>query len=70
MTGLELPERMKGRKHSVPVIFISATDDPTLALKARKAGARDYLVKNYHYYARSRTTFMDMPDDCHPCVIA
>lgn len=30
---------------STPVVFITAEDDPSFVIKAREAGAQDYLVK-------------------------
>lgn len=40
-TGLDLLEKIK----DVPVIFLTGSEDPTVAVKAMKNGAYDYLIK-------------------------
>lgn len=39
--GLDFLERVKG----IPVIFLTGSGDPTVAVKAMKEGAYDYLIK-------------------------
>ncbi len=52
--GLELLERFKADGINTPIIFITGQGDESIAAKAIKAGAKDYLVK-------SRETLNDLP---------
>lgn len=70
MDGMELLERIKRMGQNAPVIFVSAHDDPNLAFTARKAGACDYLVKSYHYYAKLKDRILESVEHCDTCVIA
>ena len=47
MTGLELQCRLGNSRFSVPMIFISARDDPPARAQAVKAGAIDFLQKPF-----------------------
>lgn len=47
MTGLELQCRLGNRQCRIPVIFITARDDPTVRAKALKCGAVDFLKKPF-----------------------
>jgi FixJ family two-component response regulator len=45
MTGLELQYRLDSSRCRIPMIFITAHDDPTERIQALKAGAVDFLKK-------------------------
>jgi CheY-like chemotaxis protein len=45
LNGLEILKRIKQLLHAVPVIFISASDDPQISANIIKYGAFDYIVK-------------------------
>ncbi len=47
MTGLELQCRLANRQFRVPMIFITARDDPSARAQAVKAGAIDFLQKPF-----------------------
>jgi FixJ family two-component response regulator len=47
MTGLELQCRLCNRQCRIPLIFITAHDDPALRAKALKCGAVDFLRKPF-----------------------
>lgn len=70
MDGLEVLESIKKGGYNLPVIFVSARDDPELALRARKAGACDYIVKSFHYYAHLKDRVLESVEDCDTCIMA
>jgi PAS domain S-box-containing protein len=43
--GMATFERLKPHVHDVPIIVLSGSDDETLAVRAVREGAQDYLVK-------------------------
>jgi len=47
MTGLELQCRLRNDQSRIPMIFISARDDPAARSQALKAGAVDFLQKPF-----------------------
>ncbi len=47
MTGFELQEHLVGAGSRLPVIFITAHDDPPTRERARQAGAVAYLPKPF-----------------------
>jgi FixJ family two-component response regulator len=47
MNGFELQERLVSDRCSVPVIFITAHDDPTTRERIRRSGAAGYLSKPF-----------------------
>jgi FixJ family two-component response regulator len=47
MSGLEMVERLRGASGDVPVIFITAHDDPASRERARRVGACAYLRKPF-----------------------
>jgi PAS domain S-box-containing protein len=56
--GIETFERLKAQVENIPIIVLSGSDDETLAVRAVREGAQDYLVKgkiDAHGLARSIT---------------
>ncbi len=47
MTGLELQCRLSNSRFRIPMIFITARDDPPTRAQAVKAGAIDFLQKPF-----------------------
>ena len=47
MTGLELQCRLSNNQSRIPMIFITARDDPETRAQALKAGAVDFLRKPF-----------------------
>ena len=47
MTGLELQSRLTSWRCRIPIIFITAHDDPAARVRALKAGAVDFLRKPF-----------------------
>ncbi len=45
MSGLQLQEKLKARDYSLPILFITAHGDITMAVEAVKNGAFDFLPK-------------------------
>ncbi|HET7886260.1 MAG TPA: response regulator [Bradyrhizobium sp.] len=48
LDGLETLERIMAIANAPPVVFVTASQDSTIAVTALKAGAADYLVKDAH----------------------
>jgi FixJ family two-component response regulator len=46
-SGLELQRTLAGRGAAVPVIFMTAFDDPSVREEARRLGAAGYLIKPF-----------------------
>lgn len=46
MSGLEVLKKIKSFDPEIHVIFLSGMENPTLAIKAFKFGAHDFLIKN------------------------
>ena len=47
LSGFELHERLVAAGRRIPVVFITAHDDPTTRDRARRAGAVEYLRKPF-----------------------
>ena len=47
MTGLELQRRLSNSRFRIPMIFITARDDPQARAQAVRAGAIDFLQKPF-----------------------
>lgn len=47
MTGLELQRHLSDNRSRIPMIFITARDDPAARAQALKAGAVDFLKKPF-----------------------
>jgi DNA-binding response OmpR family regulator len=63
-TGLELLKRIKGKGYDLPIVFVSASNDADLSVRALKAGACDYIVKTFRYYANLRSRLLENIDAC------
>ncbi len=59
MSGLDLLIKIRGKGHKVPIVLVSAIDDPDLSMKAMKAGASDYIVKKFRYYSMLRERLLE-----------
>jgi two-component system alkaline phosphatase synthesis response regulator PhoP len=64
MTGLDLLKKVRERGITVPVLFESATESADLSVKALKAGACDFMVKTFRYYANLRTRLLENIEAC------
>jgi two-component system response regulator FixJ len=50
MSGLELQATLAGRRKTIPIIFVTAQDDPVTRQRALDAGAVAYLEKPFEDY--------------------
>lgn len=48
LSGIDLQERLLAAGRRIPVVFITAHDDPVTRERARRAGAVDYLRKPFN----------------------
>ena len=48
LSGIDLQERLLAAGQRIPVVFITAHDDPVTRERARRAGAVDYLRKPFN----------------------
>ncbi|MDO4324275.1 MAG: response regulator transcription factor [Lachnospiraceae bacterium] len=46
-TGFELCERIRGQRNSVPVIFLTASDEETSIIRGLDCGGDDYITKPF-----------------------
>ncbi|WOJ93730.1 response regulator [Congregibacter variabilis] len=51
MSGLELQEELRHRELPLPIIFITGHGDISMAVKAMRLGALDFVTKPYHEQA-------------------
>ena len=51
LSGFELQERLSEAPVQIPIIFITAHDDPPTRERARRAGAVEYLRKPFDEHA-------------------
>lgn len=63
-SGLELLRRIKARGFKLPIVFVSASNDPDLSMRALKAGACDFIVKTFQYYTKLRSRLLENLDAC------
>ena len=49
----------------MPILLVSAVDEPDLSTKARVAGANDYIVKRFRYYSTLRERLLENIDPRH-----
>ncbi|MDW5563191.1 MAG: response regulator [Methanomassiliicoccus sp.] len=59
MSGLDLLAKIRGKGYKMPIVLVSALDDPDLSFKAMKAGASDYIIKKFKYYSTLRERLLD-----------
>lgn len=59
MSGLELLTKIRSKGHTMPIVLVSAIDDPDLSMRAMKAGASDYIVKKFRYYSTLRSRLLE-----------
>lgn len=59
MSGLELLVKIRGKGYTMPVVLVSALEDPDLSMRAMKAGASDYIVKKFRYYTTLRERLLE-----------
>jgi len=64
MNGIELMKKIKPLGLRVPMIFVSAYDDPDLSFEALRAGACDYIVKTFQYYENLKDRILENIDTC------
>ncbi len=48
MSGLELIEHLKSQKNHLPIVVISGYADIQMAVRAMKAGAKDFILKPFN----------------------
>ena len=64
MNGIELMKKIKPLGLRVPIIMVSAYDDPDLSFEAIRAGACDYVVKTFQYYESLKDRIHENLDSC------
>ena len=64
MNGIDLMKKIKPMNLSVPMIFVSAYDDPDLSFEAMRAGACDYVVKTFQYYESLKERILENIETC------
>lgn len=64
MNGIELMKKIKPLELNVPMIFVSAYDDPDLSFEALRAGACDFIVKTFQYYESLKDRILENLDMC------
>ncbi len=64
MNGIELMKKITPLGLRVPIIMVSAYDDPDLSFEAIRAGACDYVVKTFQYYEALKDRIQENLDAC------
>jgi len=64
MNGIELLKKIKPLGLRIPIIMVSAYDDPDLSFEAIRAGACDYVVKTFQYYEALKDRIQENIDAC------
>jgi len=64
MNGIDLMKKIKPLELHVPMIFVSAYDDPDLSFEAMRAGACDYVVKTFQYYESLKERILENISTC------
>ncbi len=64
INGIEVLKSIRKMGAQVPVVFVSAMDEPGLALTAMKEGACDYIIKTYAYYQTLRNRIEENLEAC------
>lgn len=66
MNGIDLLKKIKPMSLKIPMIFVSAYDDPDLSFEAMRAGACDYVVKTFQYYETLKDRIVENLETCPP----
>jgi DNA-binding response OmpR family regulator len=64
INGIELLKKVRPMGLKIPVLFVSALDDPDLSFEAIKEGACDYIVKTFQYYSKLRERILENLETC------
>jgi two-component system response regulator HydG len=64
MNGIDLLKKIKPMSLKIPMIFVSAYDDPDLSFEAMRAGACDYVVKTFQYYETLKDRIVENLETC------
>ncbi len=64
INGIDLLKKVRPLNLKIPVLFVSALDDPDLSFEAMKEGACDYVVKTFQYYSRLRERILENLESC------
>jgi len=64
MNGIDLMKKIKPLGLMVPIIFVSAYDDPDLSFEALRVGACDYVVKTFQYYETLKDRILENLNTC------
>ena len=64
MNGIDLLKKISMLGLRIPIIMVSAYDDPDLSYEAIKAGACDYVVKTFQYYEALKDRILENLDAC------
>lgn len=62
MNGIELLKKIAPLGLRVPIIMVSAYDDPDLSFSAMRTGACDYVVKTFQYYEALKDRILENID--------
>jgi FixJ family two-component response regulator len=55
MSGLQLQARLKQEECDIPIIFITAFDDPAMRIQAMREGAVEFLAKPFDHQLMLKT---------------
>jgi CheY-like chemotaxis protein len=64
MNGIELMKKITPLGLRIPIIMVSAYDDPDLSFSAIRAGACDYVVKTFQYYEALKDRILENLESC------
>jgi two-component system response regulator HydG len=59
INGIDLLRKVRPLGLTMPIVFVSAMDDPDLSFEAMKEGACDYIVKTFQYYNKLRDRIIE-----------
>lgn len=45
-TGLDVMQRLRAEGHDLPIVYVTASSDASIAVRALKSGAADYVIKS------------------------
>ncbi|HEY3419627.1 MAG TPA: response regulator [Methanomassiliicoccales archaeon] len=64
INGIDLLKKIRPMGLQIPVLFVSALDDPDLSFEAMKEGACDYIVKTFQYYNKLHERIIENLENC------